>query len=412
MLWIYLIFAIVAMWYPTPTRDNLVWLIWLAPAVLALEAWRTKTSLRLERPSIWGWVFIGLCAINLLASLYPSRGLILFYRPLLGLYILMAFSLSARRDRSLKGIIRGTGALVLIMGIAVISATQWTDKSANFFQIIRLFPQWQGFELWIGGFNPNEIAGAITWLMPVGLVLLRTERGIWRWTGLAGVLLAVSGLLLGRSLSGLMGAVAGLLIVMVPGRWWPRIAGAVMSGVVAVNLLIVLLPNQSAVALATISGRPDVSSLDHRGVIWERAQRMVADAPWTGVGIAMFRQLRAEYPTPGYEHALLPHPHNEMLQFATDFGIPGIVMWLLLYLAAAPALWRASLSNQRLIRLLAKGVAAGLVGHAVYGLTDAIPVWDRMGFIFWWLLGIAGALEVLTTEPSKPESAPDSLAPG
>jgi hypothetical protein len=50
-------------------------------------------------------------------------------------------------------------------------------------------------------------------------------------------------------------------------------------------------------------------------------------------------------------------------------------------------------------RLLVKAIAAGLFAHAIYGLTDAIPLWDRFAFFFWWMLGLSGAQYVLVMLP-------------
>ena len=54
--------------------------------------------------------------------------------------------------------------------------------------------------------------------------------------------------------------------------------------------------------------------------------------------------------------------------------------------------WRKGDSQAR---ILAVAVAGGLLAHAVYGLGDAITLWDRLAFIFWWLLGLAGAQYIL-----------------
>jgi hypothetical protein len=36
--------------------------------------------------------------------------------------------------------------------------------------------------------------------------------------------------------------------------------------------------------------------------------------------------------------------------------------------------------------------ATGLLAHAVYGVGDAITLWDRFIFVFWWIMGLVGAV--------------------
>ena len=35
--------------------------------------------------------------------------------------------------------------------------------------------------------------------------------------------------------------------------------------------------------------------------------------------------------------------------------------------------------------------AGGLLAHAVYGMADAITLWDRFAFVFWIMLGLLAA---------------------
>ena len=48
-------------------------------------------------------------------------------------------------------------------------------------------------------------------------------------------------------------------------------------------------------------------------------------------------------------------------------------------------------------RALGVGLLGGLAAHAAYGLTDAVALGAKPGFIFWLLLGLASALYARTT---------------
>jgi O-antigen ligase len=142
--------------------------------------------------------------------------------------------------------------------------------------------------------------------------------------------------------------------------------------------------------------------------MWQRAQSMIYDHPYTGVGIAMYRQLREQYATPGYERFLVPHPHNEALQFGTDLGIPGLIVYGWLALIVAQAAYQVVIHGSSAECAAAIAVTAGLFAHAVYALTDAIPIWDRFAFLFWCLLGLLGGLDARV---SGRRSAPASNMP-
>ena len=81
------------------------------------------------------------------------------------------------------------------------------------------------------------------------------------------------------------------------------------------------------------------------------------------------------------------HAHNELLQAALDLGIPGLVGFLALNIAAL-GMVVSMLKMEGAQRLLALGLLGGLLAHFLFGLLDAIALGAKPGFIFWWLLGM------------------------
>ncbi|MCU0466471.1 MAG: O-antigen ligase family protein [Anaerolineae bacterium] len=397
----------VAFFYPTPTRDAWVWLAHLYPLI-----WVTR--LTLGQPIFSkilianaGPLLLWLGLLNMVFAPYPSRGLILLYRPFWGLALVILLTGWALRHRDLRWMWTGTAALGVILAVAGLTATQWDGKASRFGNLTQYLPDTRSFDVWAGGFNPNEIAGALVWVLPLaaGLAVRSTQMTRSARIGWGVMALALgAALFLGQSLSGMVGAAVGLVLVVTPQRLWRWAISAVAVGVVVANLAVFVAPLTSANILADLSGRPSVTSLEHRGVMWARGVAMVWDHPQTGVGMAMYRQLRAEYPTPGFEYALAPHPHNEALHFATDFGVWGLGAWLALYSGATLGLYRAWRIDR--LRPAAIAVGAGLAAHAVYGLADAIPVWDRLAFVGWWLQGMAVALGVTATRFGASDTPP------
>ena len=88
---------------------------------------------------------------------------------------------------------------------------------------------------------------------------------------------------------------------------------------------------------------------------------------------------------------MMAHAHNELLQAALDLGLPGLVGFLALYVAAVAMLVRTMQAGGA-VRLLALGLLGGLLAHFIFGMTDAVALGAKPGFLFWWLLGMVYGL--------------------
>jgi putative inorganic carbon (hco3(-)) transporter len=87
-------------------------------------------------------------------------------------------------------------------------------------------------------------------------------------------------------------------------------------------------------------------------------------------------------------------------------GLPGLIAFVALYLGAfwmVARIWRtpetASLGSLS-SRALALGLGGGLFAHLVYGLTDAVALGAKPGFLFWMSLGLITGL-FLQTRPDR-----------
>ena len=96
----------------------------------------------------------------------------------------------------------------------------------------------------------------------------------------------------------------------------------------------------------------------------------------------------------------------EWLQAATDLGVPGLIVFVGFQAAAGWMLWRVWRRGSPRDRAVALAVAAGLVAHMIFGLGDAIALWDRFAFGYWWMIGLAAAQYAVTF----PKLAPELLA--
>lgn len=403
---LFLAITVYAFWFPSPQRDEWVGLMGLA--LVALVA-RLIVSRRLWTPTLYDELLVallGLIVISISIAPYATRGIIMIYRPLLGAWLVLYCVEHARRHGTLNGLWRVTLGGALLLGALSLFAVDWSGKSGFLRQITDLLPNWRAFYVWEGGFNPNEIAGALAWLLPVCAVFAFHKR---HWAaGVAGTLMLV-GLGLGQSLAGIVGVAIGVGVALLPRRWWFGGALLVFAGLIAAQIAILAAPYETVRVLRELSPRENARSLDHRAELWQSALDIVSDHPLTGAGIAMYRhpQVRADYPTPGFPPRDAVHPHNELLQFLADFGLPGGVLWLGFALMTAyllTVIMRGGEAGQ----ISGRALAGALLAHAVYGLADAIPIWDRFAFVGWWLLGLLAAQAYLMTAQPVPGSPSDS----
>ena len=64
-------------------------------------------------------------------------------------------------------------------------------------------------------------------------------------------------------------------------------------------------------------------------------------------------------------------------------------------------IWQAGDQQARAVRV---AIAGGMLAHTIFGLADAITLWDRFAFVFWMLPGLAGAQYVLVTRAKRVKS--------
>lgn len=343
-------------------------------------------------PFTWSWWIIG--------------------RVLMGLALATSIAERARVNGStaLEALLSLTTALALGLGIVGLYWSQWTEKSIQLQGIIDLIPPAPTeplFENLFGrGFNVNEIAGAMAWMIVlVGVIaIVDWRRGdnsfqiIVRkpFAVIAFLLLAVD-LMLGQSRFAIAGVLFALGIVnflLMPRGKVRRIGFLVLILVTAFEIFLVSqISNPQADALI----QRDENSAVSRLLIWDSGITMLRDYPLTGVGMNKFRsrEVRALYPVEGYDVQVLPHAHNEWVQIGADYGIPGLIVFNGIYAATGWMLWQVwkQRSNEVLGRL-AVGIGAALLAHAIFGLGDAITLFDRFIFIFWWLIGLAMAVYI------------------
>jgi len=318
----------------------------------------------------------------------------------------------ARWVRSSERLAIAAAAFVLAgAGLAIIGllGVNWDNKfpmigaiTAQLPKAIRGVP---GAEV---GFSSNAVAGCLVLFIPIQFALLATDGRRWlspivrlREVGwwpvavqVALLILTAGTLVLTESRSAWLGMViATAAFFLWYSRWTRLLAGCAAT---AMGLVTAAVGVQRVYDfVVSRSGPALVSTFTLRLDIWSRAIKGIGDFPLTGMGMNTFRKLMPilypGYPyLPGEE---VPHSHNHLLQAALDLGVPGLVAYVALWIVAAALLVRVyRLSGARVYRAMAGGLAAGLIAHFAFSLTDVIPLGAKVGVLFWLTLALIVSL--------------------
>lgn len=410
---------IAAFWFPEPSRVR--WL-WLLVPLFGVRLLFTRRVTAEWMSALIYIIFIILSIVNVNIAPY-TYGSYISGRAIMGAAVAISITAWARALGSIKLLVWLLLALCLLVGVLGLGSAQYTVKSSQIQFLVDMMPEIRGFPGAERGFNVNEIGGAMSWLAPVaaGIMIFdwRERRNlIRRWVAtLAFVVLALA-IFLGQSRMSIVGVVvvlAGLIWLLIPTIRWRVVAYTLLAAFVAVQIGLLAGVFGTPDTAETLAER-DTDSLESRLRIFESAVQIIGDYPLTGAGINQFRSrpIRAAYPVDGYlpGEQVLPHAHNELLHMGADMGIPGMVLYIAWNGLVLWQLYRAWRDGEPFARAVAASLAAGLVAHHIFGLADAITLFDRFVYVYWVLLGAASGVYVVTRhgQPLAAESPDESAA--
>lgn len=164
-------------------------------------------------------------------------------------------------------------------------------------------------------------------------------------------------------------------------HWVKTQAVAAIAALMTYFLLLHLIPQALENPEFTANDPRLTTSLSGRGDIWLYAIGMIRAQPWLGVGPMHFAELTT-----------LPvaHPHQAILQWASEWGIPSLILVSLLLLRPAGAVLRVAHARREsggydnALRLC---LIASLVGAAAHSMVDGVLV---MPYTQTWLAILAG----------------------
>ena len=398
-----------------------------------------------------------LLAFQVLVSLYATYDIeVSLPKIAMILYSIALFFAFIKLSRQTWGVVTCLAVLESAgLGIAILGlfGTNWaTTKITILNPLYELFPKIQ--ELLPGlidGFHPNEVAGAIVWVLPIWIAilgwLLIGGKKIIQFTrlwgyfalvfiGLFGIILIGVVLVFTQSRSAYLGFAAGLVLMsflVTPRKFkWIFI---ILVVAIAGLLIFFILNGQFMVFISSLFPGTGISTtafsintLSGRVEIWSRAIYAIQDFAFTGMGMNTFRHIvHVLYPlytvSPDVPVKDIGHAHNEFLQSALDLGIPGMIAFIGLNILAfwmlfsiIKILQRKShrpISSQSFLTrefyfAISLGLIGGLFAHFLFGITDAIALGAKPGC---FILDLAQFdYQYLYENPKKGFSIENSIA--
>jgi len=317
------------------------------------------------------------------------------------------------------GRIAVSGLLSALLGFTMLGILLYAP-----WQIANTFPQLQALDSQL---NPNELAGTMVWVIPL-LVALAIAAGLaplqagkrlrWQWfapfisiISLATFALASGVLYWTRSRSAWIGMVIGLAFMALwwfahKFRWWSlglplllAIGALVFTVMGGLQPLLGEANQAGGVAIGELAPN---QSLEGRLELWSRGIYAIEDFPLTGMGMNTFRKLvHILYPVFSYAPTQdFGHAHNLFIQVGVDLGLPGLIAYLAIGFGCVWLCWQVWQKKGNFWgRWVVLGLLAGLVAHAGFGMTDAVALGAKPGFIGWWVVGML--VLTSTTNPSS-----------
>lgn len=184
---------------------------------------------------------------------------------------------------------------------------------------------------------------------------------------------------------------AGVLVALFfggqPGRRWARWQfSGLACGLLCYAVFVLLVPALLDQQATFLHRAEDIKSLSLREVIWSAAVSYSGEHPLLGVGPMHFAY---------YANTVAAHPHNAVLQFMAEWGMPAAWLFTVVFGAAgwafAVRVRQAAATAEMQTGLLAVALLAALTGAAAQSMVDGLLVMPVsqivLALIGGWALG-------------------------
>jgi O-antigen ligase len=400
-------FSLVASWHD---EQRVVQLMVLLACALFAVVVAARRSVARGGASLLLSIALGLAAISAVHSENVTAGLaeVGLWVSLLLLASTIAIYVSADRAQSVKLVPR----VALLITIAHI-----VGILARYMGAMHLRQPPDALVVLLGYANPRFPSALYALLIPflVELTASASERRVMRWTSALALMLlwCFNVALETRAIA--FSYLVGLITIVCMLGWQPirRFVGVLVvsavAGVALYLLLFQLLPVLWVGEAATLVRTDPILSPNGRQFLLASSWDAMRSAPFLGIGPMGFAAI---------PHVWAAHPHNWILQAASEWGIPATLFLVLavgLFLVRQTREVRSQLLVSPSFRSLALPAYVSVVIGLIYGLVDGnliMPVSQTAFFVVLGaLIGATSLSRVLQAEPDSISSLSRLLVP-
>lgn len=400
-----------------PLRQLLVSLWLVAGAILVF---RTPGLNRTFPPAarlflLLSLAFLGWNILSVSWSLNPTEAILVSNRVLLQVSLCAFFIITGTLLRERLGLIARilTGYLFFLSVLSVLQYWGWTN-----FPIESNSPP-----AGLSG-NRNLLGSTLVILLPWALYLFFLGQRYWKIAGLLSLGAGVAALLLSQTRSAWVATFVAFSMIQVllilrrstlspelKGRW--KLVNLSVAGAAVILVGLLAISGQGSPLKAQLLNRfstlvqvPDVDeqakneaerNILDRLHLWQHTIELIKDHPVKGVGAGNWKVRFPEYggsSAPRFEEKdkLRVRPHNEYLSIASELGLVGLVLFVLLLATLAyqtlPLLLKARTDQDVMLNLVLLGVGLGLAVDFMF----SFPL-ERMSHSYLIALNIGLALQ-------------------
>jgi O-antigen ligase len=329
-------------------------------------------------------LFLAAAVLSLLATEYLRLSLrelrTLVVEPVLFWYLCRAILRSPADAAWPVLALLGATTVVAVVGLAQLVFGGGVTDVQGVRRVLGTYTSPNHFALLLGRVLPFLVA--FSWIVP--------RARLW---AAAAALVCAGALVATFSVGGWIGTWLGVLVVVGLAGGRRLLLGVLLAGLVAAAVFLVAAPAER------LAGRldPRQGTSLARVQLWQAAVELIRESPVLGIGLDNFLY---RYPAVVAPETLfepnLSHPHNLILQFWLQLGLPGLAALGWLIWRFLPLAWSSARDSTGppIQRALAVGALGSMTDFVAHGLVDNSYFLPDMAVVFWLTLAVGASVAI------------------
>jgi putative inorganic carbon (hco3(-)) transporter len=289
--------------------------------------------------------------------------------------------------------------LVLVDSLHALRGTLFSLVASITYASLHCLREWQAYGGFASGYRPGWITGDPNYYslsailcLPIIFYLIQPQQARWErsllYFALISTLFATT---LAASRGALVGIVASFILIVVRSQQRARL---LTIGSLILLPLLMFAPSSPLGRLFTPT-QSDRESTGNRIIVWEAGLLMIQESPLTGIGVGNFKPLVAQ--STNMDAPTIAH--NTYLGMAAELGLPGLGIFLGIFVASFFSLARVrrlSPDRKSLLHQASLGIECAFIAFMV----AIFFISAEYQKFFWLLVFLSAALESLARAPA------------